>query len=1002
MKLFPSRIAASHEELFVERYEQLLSWALQLSDQNRELAEDLLHDAFIQFSFTRPDLQTIRNLDAYFYGMLRNLHLSQVRRTTRSRLQQLSTVEYDSAEASLRATDVQGQIAVQDELRRVCHYACVRKEKTRAAGVLILRFFHGYYPSEIAQVLRNSRQAVDVHLLLARNEARAFLQNPETLAFMGEESVVGVFPTDFARTTDRFLTELRQMIFRSRRGDCLSIKQLRGLYRKSQPEPMNSKGLAHIVSCPNCLDEVNKLLGLPLISERYPADTIDKETPKRGGPGGGGAGGTMSGSMNRYKQRARNAFEHKPQELCVSVNGYIQGSQRISSEQSELNLTIDTTEKIGFVEVFSEQDVRLLLMSVDDLPPNGPAEQSLRVELSDGRALEVTLRFRSPWPTLHVVYHDPTFKEVEALLTELPVQEIEPGDVESGPREQGDGQIATPLRQPFARSLTRLWHRLSDLNVWLRPGTVTALLALVLIATVLFIELRLVPTSPANATTLLSQSVATEDLIAANVDQALHRTINLEERKSSGELIARNKIEVWQSAQRGITARRLFDEHEQLIAGDWRRSDGVQTLYHHGTQPKLQLAPEKREGSALSFDSVWMFSPSAKEFTQLIGNSQNATVEELAKTYRINYESGRVSGLIKATLVMNRDDLHAVEETLVVAVNGEQREYRFTEATFERHSLNTLTPSVFDPDPDLLNSSPTNKSAEPIKNESKTPENKSLAPVRAAATAELEVEVLRLLNRAGADMGEQVNVTRTPEGLLQVQGIVETDERKRELLRALDPVRNNPAVNVQINSVAEALQRQTKTAETSGPIVIERPSSATNATPVDAELQRYLAQKGESEEQAAARARRFTNRVVDQSSQVLQHAWAVKRLTERFSAEQLRQLSPEARANWLAMIREHCRALQQINAGLRQELQPIFFLTSPTDNAEQGIEIKDDVDLMRAAERLLGICTSNEKLISAAFTVSSGSSGASAIKSPQFARSLKSAEVLAARIARVQ
>src|SRR5260370_4914588 len=384
MQLFPSKIAASHEELFAERYEQLLSWALQLSDQNRELADDVLHDAFIHLSFTHPDLQTIRNLDDYFYGMLRNLHLSQVRRTTRSRLQQLSTVEYDSAEARLRAIDARGQIAVQDELRRICHYACVRKENTRAAGVLILRFYHGYYPSEIAQILRNSRQAVDVHLLLARNEARAFLQNRETLAFMGDDSIVEVFPTDFARTTDRFLNELRQMIFRSRRGDCLSIKRLRGLYRNSQPEPMSSKRLAHIVSCPKCFDEVNKLLGLPLISERYPVDTIDKETPTRGGPGasgGSGAGGTTGRSMNRYKQRARNAFEHKPQELCVSVNGYIQGSQRISSEQSELNLTIDTAEKIGFVEVFSEQDVRLLLMSVDELPPNGPTEQYLRVGL---------------------------------------------------------------------------------------------------------------------------------------------------------------------------------------------------------------------------------------------------------------------------------------------------------------------------------------------------------------------------------------------------------------------------------------------------------------------------------------------------------------------------------------------------------------------------------------------------------------------------------------------
>ena len=251
-------------------------------------------------------------------------------------------------------------------------------------------------------------------------------------------------------------------------------------------------------------------------------------------------------------------------------------------------------------------------------------------------------------------------------------------------------------------------------------------------------------------------------------------------------------------------------------------------------------------------------------------------------------------------------------------------------------------------------------------------------------------------------MGEQISVSRTPEGQLQVQGIVETDERKRELLQALDPVLNNPAVKVQINSVAEELQRQPKAAQPSASVVVERTDTTANTTPVEAELRRYFAGKGLSEEQATVDARRFANRIVDQSSRVLQHAWALKRLAERFSPDELRRLSPEARANWLALIGEHCRALQQINAGMRQELQPIFFPASPSDNAEQGIEIKDDVDLMRAAERLLGICTSNEKLISAAFTVSSGSSGASAIKAPQFSRSLKSAETLAARIARVQ
>src|SRR5437016_10988348 len=166
---------ASHDDLFIERYERLLSWSIKLTDNNRELAEDLVQDAFVQFTFTRPDLGSIQNLDAYLYGMLRNLHLSQVRRATRSRLQPLSIVEYESVEAGLKSIDPRDQIQVQEELRRACHYACVRKESAKIASVLILRFFHGYYPSEIVQIMRSSRQAVRDSLRIARAETKLYV-----------------------------------------------------------------------------------------------------------------------------------------------------------------------------------------------------------------------------------------------------------------------------------------------------------------------------------------------------------------------------------------------------------------------------------------------------------------------------------------------------------------------------------------------------------------------------------------------------------------------------------------------------------------------------------------------------------------------------------------------------------------------------------------------------------------------------------------------------------
>src|SRR5918998_3017230 len=95
----------SHEEVFLARYGPLRAWALRLTGGDAGRAEDLVHDAFVQFTFARPDLARVQNLDGYLYQMLRNLNVSRVRREQRRREDLLAVVEYDSAEFALRATD---------------------------------------------------------------------------------------------------------------------------------------------------------------------------------------------------------------------------------------------------------------------------------------------------------------------------------------------------------------------------------------------------------------------------------------------------------------------------------------------------------------------------------------------------------------------------------------------------------------------------------------------------------------------------------------------------------------------------------------------------------------------------------------------------------------------------------------------------------------------------------------------------------------------------------
>src|SRR5688500_7319307 len=100
---------SSHEDLFVERYQLLRRWALGLTNGQRAGAEDLLHDLFIQFTLNRPDLDRIENLEGYLRTMLRNLHLSRLRRASAAQNSTFSFTGYDSVAIGLRAINLQAE-----------------------------------------------------------------------------------------------------------------------------------------------------------------------------------------------------------------------------------------------------------------------------------------------------------------------------------------------------------------------------------------------------------------------------------------------------------------------------------------------------------------------------------------------------------------------------------------------------------------------------------------------------------------------------------------------------------------------------------------------------------------------------------------------------------------------------------------------------------------------------------------------------------------------------
>lgn len=1029
--------AESHEELFVERFKRLRAWARQLADGDLTRAEDLVQDAFIQFTVARPDLSTIRNLDGYLYEILRNLHLSQIRRATRNRVQQLSIVEYESAETGLLKVEPRDPFKVREELLAVCHYACERKQTSKTGSILILRFFHGYYPSEIASVLNCTNQVVRFRLLIARREAKHFLEAPcqPGAGRKRPESGVpeGQAESNWPPGIDGALGRLRRTIFESRPGTCPPRKMLRERYRTGSAS-LDAFFLAHLVSCPECLDEVNRILGLPTLDQRFPTDTLGPEKDgrmrgrrKQGGGPDRPAGGASTGDplVRRCRRQAREAFEHHPQELHISVNGFILGSRHINAGTNDLTLDISLSEPISFVEAFSEQEIRLLLFRVGEPPPFGPVEQFYLVELSEGRTLEVTLKFRYPWPTLQIVYRDPSleFARIPAVEEQREGLGIRQGEHESNePEPPGTGSSS---RFGFAK---RTRHRLGSLRGLLTPAlgvsraplrrriAITAIsLALLLVAATTFLPWRDQPEA-VEAAELLRSSAAAEESMVRHPNLVIHRTINLEERVlSSGAMrtaeaagltpdlalpnrYSRNRrIEIWQGSGRHQLVRRLFDDQGYLIAGHWIREDGSKMSYRREEGISIPQESAGRGAEALQFDTVWEVGLSAGGFRAIVPYSGTTRVRKADASVEISYDAGSNltgEGLVTAKLSLSRADLHALEQTLVLRVKSEVREFRFVETSFERRPTAAVAASVFEPDAEILTEAELRKRGSMAG--PKSIESRPVVQALLPSVTDLELQVLTLLSRAGADLDEQTWLTRTGDGRLRLGGIVESDKRKSEVLSALAPVASNHRVIVEIRTLAEAVGESAPVRPRAEGVSIERVQVTQNSIASYPELSRYFSREGRSADEEIGR---FAARIVNHSSQALSHLGAMKRLLGRFSAADVRAMSAESHAQWVAIFQTHAKAVHAELERIRLELQPVFFPNQPFEPATDFGELQNEGEFVHAIDRLVEMGNANDRMLRAALTTSTGEADVSGLGTQQSWRSLSSAEQLARRLA---
>ena len=987
---FNHEILRSQEAAFIEHYDWLMRWAVHLS-QDPARAEDLVQEVFANFAIAHTDLSAVQNVRGYLYTTMRNIHVSEVRLAGRSHNQARSIVEYSVAEAALAATDPYTIFYTQDQLRRVCHYACLRKQSSRTGSVLIMRYFHGYLASEIAQVVGGTCESVRQNLKFARNEARLFLEDPGALKFIEKPPAVSAPAPDTVCPSDRLLAELRRTIFDSCEGECRGPEFIRKLYAERLICSADNSLLAHLVSCPICLDIANDKLGLPLLAERHPADTLgphnDWRDGTRGPRGLGGNGGHVSSRrragpksakasdsfMSQCRRRATELFEHYPGELCVSVNGHVLGSQTVNSQVSRLKLDVTIAEAFNFVEVLSEERVRLLVMTVQP-PPDGEPVQTHRNALSEGRSLEVAFHQGHPWPMVEVVYEEPNFgTDLEPAFV--------PRLVEAPVPESAD------LKAAYVVKAKALFGSLSLLRrpFWLQPQFITAIVSLVLIATLLTFRFGFGPA--VTATSLLERAGAAESL-PVPTGVAVHRVLELEQRRrGSGELVSKSRIEIWRDGANDLTVRRVYDSNGQLLAGvlEQGTADGraLSRIYRKGNGQQIETGvPDPLR--AIRAEELWRLQPSAREYATLLHHPQLARVAETADSYVIAYDTSNAGTpserLLYASLTLTKSDLHPIAQTFVVNDGRETYEYRLQEVSIDRPEIRSVSPAVFELEAEFVSARPA------VKATSKTERAELSSGTPAVASivtpAELEINVAYALDQFRTRFGDQLTLTKTPAGRLEIRGVVDSDETRSEILNALATVIDNPAaVRVQIETTAEVLAREQPRTDR---VIVREVAGSEQAIPLYTELRQYFSAQVQTDEHLDQLVREFAARVVSRSRRAVGHSLELKQLSSRFSANELAQLTPSARTRWASLVRNHAEALRRELTTLDGELQRTLSANQNRAPEAEPIEITDDASLLSAIKLLHDHMLAMDQVVRASFAASAGTASVELVRGAQF------------------
>lgn len=854
----PAARDVSLEELFTSQYDWLLGWANHFTRGQQEQPEDLVHDLFIQVLRTSPQFDTEENAKAYLYRSLRNLSYASVTRRTRIHLQQISLCEYDSVQFAIAGADRSSLLWIRDDLWKICRYVCRRKSVLRAASYFILRFFLDYSPSEIMALAGASRAVLDKSIQLMREELRSHLAGSGPVVMMQKKDLPAPPPAPSDTVRDLF-QQFSSYIASCAEGDCLSSDAIEEI---SAGGAVDTATLAHLVSCELCRERCPRFPG----GNRPAAGKGSERAPRRDTAAQPIA--LRKFDAKAFSRRLRRNFEHRPRYLYLTVAGNTEASQRVTSPTSELGATVISRDSSVYIEVTSEQGVRLLSLLFEDDYRRSPCEATAEAELSDGRSLRLEVFPCGSALTVRVVYRDPVIEQ----MRELEAEQTAP--VPAALQAEAGYQPA-PHRNPLKRL------RSFVAGIYWPPvvvaSTVPLLLAIMVAPSWLTSHRR------SQALTELAEIEQSQQTLLKLHD--LHR-VGLMETHDSAHGIRKERIEVWRSGATHQVAVRLYRSGGKLAES---------YLSGGGQAPSSACRDDANaDGGA---DCVWKagFDPELAETLLRQGGTGRVTVQ--GSTERIEAQANRshpAAGLVEAVLVLSLPSRGIVEQDYVIQTGAGQERVRLIETEETVLQRGEIPSSVFTREPEGDGNRRTQSAPLQYRPHLST-----------TVLAARQIDALWAVQAVNPRPEEAIEVHRGGH-TVRVTGVVSTAARRKAIVQAIRS--ECPACLTDIDIAGSGRQALRRFRRARG-VVVQDADLAGTLSPAERLLKGAPQMQGLSIAVLRAQTTQVAAQLFDESSALVRHSHALRMIASCCSEAEIEKLPRAQQMKWLEMMHHQLRLI---------------------------------------------------------------------------------------------